>query len=99
MAKSGFLCSVDPDKCEGAGLCAEKCPYSAITITNSMAMVNEDRCLGCGLCIGSCPKDALSLKTRPAEKTDKYYANNEEFFAEMPPEKIDGDIENAKYVH
>ena len=99
MAKSGFLCSVDAGKCEGAGLCAEACPYAAITVENAKAEVDEERCLGCGLCVSACPKDVLSLKARPAEKTDKYYESNEVYFADMPPEKIDGDINNAKYLH
>lgn len=99
MAKSGFLCSVDAGRCEGAGLCVEKCSYGAISVENSGAKVNEDRCLGCGLCVSSCPNSALFLEARPKEKADKFYESNEKFFAEMPPDKIDGDIENAKYAH
>ncbi len=99
MAKSGFLCSVDADRCQGAGLCIEECPYGALTLEDAKATVDEDRCLGCGVCTTACPHEALSLKARPAEKTDKYYKSKEEYFAQMPPEKIDGDIENAKYIH
>jgi ferredoxin len=99
MAKTGFLCSADADKCQGAGLCIDECPYGALSMEHAKAKVDEDRCIGCGVCASACPSDALSLTIRPAEKTDTYYESSEKYFAEMPPEKIDGDIENAKYIH
>jgi Fe-S-cluster-containing hydrogenase component 2 len=97
MAKTGFLCSVDPDACTASGDCAEKCSYDAISVVEGKARVDEDRCIGCGVCTTACPTEALSLKVRPPEKTERYYESMKEYFEEDPP--IDGDIENAKYVH
>jgi ferredoxin/predicted RNase H-like HicB family nuclease len=99
MAKTAFLSSVTLGKCKGAGLCIGECQYGALSMEDAKAKVDEDRCIGCGVCVGVCPSKALSLKARSAEKAEKYYESKEKYFAEMPPEKIDGDIENAKYIH
>ena len=97
--QASFLNSVDADSCQGAGLCIEECPYDALSMEGAKAKVDEDRCIGCGVCIGACPSNALSLKPRPAEKRDKYYESIEEYYAEIPPGQMSGDIKNAKYLH
>jgi electron transport complex protein RnfB len=99
LARSQFFCCVDSEVCTGSGLCAEECQYDAITLEEGRARVDESRCIGCGVCTTACPTEALSLKARPPEKAEKYYESKREYFAEMPPEKIDGDIENAEYIH
>ncbi|MEA3254762.1 MAG: CoB--CoM heterodisulfide reductase iron-sulfur subunit A family protein [Candidatus Altiarchaeota archaeon] len=53
---------VDKDKCTGCGLCAEVCPYEAITIFEGKAKVEEVLCKGCGACSAACPSCAIQQK-------------------------------------
>jgi len=57
-----LLPKVDNDKCTYCGLCAEKCPFSAIVTvkkTNTF-MLFEELCHYCGLCTEICPEKALT---------------------------------------
>jgi ferredoxin len=65
IARSGFVCTVDAVSCDGCGLCAERCPFGAITVEGA-ARVEEIRCAGCGVCTVACPNRALTLERRPA---------------------------------
>lgn len=64
VARSSFINRVDEDACIACGLCADACPFHAITVDGT-ARVMEIRCTGCGLCISTCPQDALALERRP----------------------------------
>jgi electron transport complex protein RnfB len=63
IARSGFVCRVDEASCSACGLCAERCPFSAISIDGT-ARVDALRCAGCGVCTVSCPSQALTLVRR-----------------------------------
>jgi heterodisulfide reductase subunit A len=57
--------SVDPEKCTICGICADTCPYSAITVdvkNRIPAKVIEAACHGCGACSADCPFDAITMK-------------------------------------
>jgi len=59
----------DPDKCARCGMCAEACPYHAITIDwERGALVDDILCRGCGLCASVCPSSAISVR---------YYRDNQ----------------------
>jgi len=60
IAHSGFVCRVDEAACSACGLCAERCPFQAITVDGT-ARVEAIRCAGCGVCTVACPNDALTL--------------------------------------
>ena len=65
LASSGYVGMVDADLCGACGLCAEYCPFGAISLDNGYAAVDEAACLGCGVCLSKCPQEAFTLKLAP----------------------------------
>ena len=49
------------ENCTLCGICAEVCPFGAISVTDIWRR-NERKCLGCGKCVEACPNNALSYK-------------------------------------
>jgi len=59
---------IDPDKCDGCGLCVPDCAEGAIQIVDGKArLVAENLCDGLGNCLGACPKGAITIEQRPAD--------------------------------
>lgn len=53
-----------PEKCNSCGMCAEICPYNAITTgikRKTPSVVNTASCAGCGTCAAECPFDAIIM--------------------------------------
>ncbi len=50
------------DKCTFCGICAEVCPFNAITINDNTWNQDIDKCFGCGVCVENCTDQALSHK-------------------------------------
>ena len=62
---SGFKPSRDPDMCTSCGVCIDRCPTKALTMTGEEGpQLNLDRCIGCGVCASGCPSDAVTLVER-----------------------------------
>jgi len=51
---------VDPEKCNGCGVCVESCSVDAITL-NDVAVIDEHKCTGCGICIDECSLNAITM--------------------------------------
>ncbi len=59
---------IDPDRCDGCGLCVPQCAEGAIQIVDGTArLIADNLCDGLGDCIGACPKDAITIEERPAD--------------------------------
>jgi uncharacterized Fe-S center protein len=55
---SGISPVIESQKCIACGICAEKCDFDAITISD-VAVIDEEKCSGCAGCIAICPKGAI----------------------------------------
>eukprot|EP01105_Mastigella_eilhardi_P028862 TRINITY_DN9827_c0_g1_i3.p1 TRINITY_DN9827_c0_g1~~TRINITY_DN9827_c0_g1_i3.p1 ORF type:complete len:326 (-),score=61.27 TRINITY_DN9827_c0_g1_i3:26-1003(-) len=63
IAPSGYVASVDADRCVGCGQCTKCCPFGAVTAAEGQKpRVDPSACKGCGVCVGCCPHGALSLR-------------------------------------
>jgi len=56
---------VDPDKCNGCGICERVCPYGAMRLVEVhgviKALSTPASCKGCGVCAASCPSKAVDM--------------------------------------
>jgi nitroreductase/ferredoxin len=52
---------IDPQKCNGCGLCVKVCPSETISMQEDKAWVTGDRSLQCGHCVAVCPVDAVRV--------------------------------------
>jgi heterodisulfide reductase subunit A-like polyferredoxin len=59
--KANYVSKVDKKFCKGCGLCAKRCPFTAITIKKEKALVETQKCFGCGACAITCPNEAIKL--------------------------------------
>lgn len=50
------------DKCTSCGVCAELCPFNAITVKNNSWDKSDRKCFGCGVCVDNCKENALDYE-------------------------------------
>ncbi len=64
--KGHDVAMVDYDKCNGCGVCAQRCQWGALKfeVTTEKANIDPFKCYGCGLCQTGCPRSAIELKSR-----------------------------------
>jgi ferredoxin/coenzyme F420-reducing hydrogenase delta subunit len=67
--RAAFQATVDVSRCFACTLCANDCPFGAITMVPrtdgkpfpAQAQVDPDRCIGCGICAGACDTQGIGL--------------------------------------
>jgi ferredoxin len=64
--KSHYIAMVDYEKCNGCGVCAQRCQWGALKfeVTSEKANIDVFKCYGCGLCETGCPRRAIRLVWR-----------------------------------
>jgi NADPH-dependent glutamate synthase beta subunit-like oxidoreductase/NAD-dependent dihydropyrimidine dehydrogenase PreA subunit len=55
---------IDPEKCNGCGICVPDCPKDAISLKDKKAVIGED-CVECGACYRVCLGNALIPEIEP----------------------------------
>lgn len=61
------IITINEEKCNGCGLCADACHEGAIGIVDGKAkLLREDYCDGLGDCLPACPMNAISFEEREA---------------------------------
>ena len=65
------IITIDEEKCNGCGLCADACHEGAIGMADGKAkLLREDYCDGLGDCLPACPTGAISFEEREAPAYD-----------------------------
>ena len=66
------IITINEEKCNGCGLCADACHEGAIEIIDGKArLLREDYCDGLGDCLPACPMHAISFEEREAPAYDE----------------------------
>ena len=66
------IITIDKDKCNGCGLCADACHEGAIGMVNGVAtLLRDDYCDGLGDCLPTCPTEAITFVEREADAYDE----------------------------
>ena len=61
------IITIDQNKCNGCGLCADACHEGAVGIVDGKAqLLREDYCDGLGDCLPACPMNAISFEEKEA---------------------------------
>lgn len=66
------IITIDEDKCNGCGLCADACHEGAIGMVHGKAkLLRDDYCDGLGDCLPVCPAGAITFENREAAAYDE----------------------------
>ncbi|MDD5288805.1 MAG: 4Fe-4S binding protein [Dehalococcoidales bacterium] len=66
VIKGHYVAVVDYNKCNGCGVCVQRCQWGALKFEVTIDKANIDlyKCFGCGLCQTGCPRGAITLVER-----------------------------------
>ena len=73
---SGVKAMIDPARCIGCGICAEKCRFDAFLKSGNIYEVQALDCEGCGYCYHLCPAGAITL---PEQAVGQCYISDTRF--------------------
>jgi len=59
--RGGQIAVIDPDTCEGCGICQQVCRFEAVLESGFTYTVDPIACDGCAACVYQCPEDAIEM--------------------------------------
>jgi MinD superfamily P-loop ATPase len=62
----GSVAVIDPERCQGCGVCEQVCRFGAVQSTADGYRVDPVACDGCAACVYQCPEDAIQMRPRIA---------------------------------
>lgn len=65
VASANYFAVIDAEKCNGCGICEDRCQVTACLVKDDVALINLAKCIGCGLCVTGCTNDAMQLRLKP----------------------------------
>ncbi len=54
--------TIDAFKCDGCGICVQRCPPQIMGLITDVAVIVTDLCEECGICNDVCPIDAVRFE-------------------------------------
>ena len=89
---SGNLARIDPERCDGCGLCRELCRFEAVaTDAAGRHIIDAHHCEGCKTCVVMCPRQAIAFPPR----TCGFFATSDTRFGPMVHARLDPGAENS----
>ncbi|HEY4715915.1 MAG TPA: 4Fe-4S dicluster domain-containing protein [bacterium] len=66
LMKGEQIAQLASEKCNGCGICAQRCQFGAIRmeVSRGKANINQQVCFGCGLCLTACKPRAIEMAGR-----------------------------------
>jgi len=61
---SGHEAVVEPELCQGCGVCQEVCRFKAVVLEGGLARIDPLACEGCKVCVSLCPEGAIAFPER-----------------------------------
>lgn len=85
----GISIAFDPSRCDGCGICEDRCFVEAIGVRDGVA-VADDTCKGCGRCVEICPQDAAKLMLDNEEEIFRQLKERIAEVSELPFKTVQG---------
>jgi len=92
---SGHEAHIDPEKCDGCGLCATLCQFGAIRENGAGFAVDPLRCEGCKLCVALCPAEAIRF---PEKHCGQWYVSTTRFGPLVHAQLFPGEENSGRLV-
>ncbi|MFH1995671.1 MAG: electron transfer flavoprotein subunit alpha [Candidatus Omnitrophota bacterium] len=61
---------IDVEKCTGCTICVKECPFAAIEMKDTKAVIDLDKCTLCGACVDVCEPKAIEAKKKVSPRRD-----------------------------